>query len=159
MKKAIILILAVTVIILSSCNQATTDVNALLKNAETKKEIFSAITGDHQLMTDFMGNMMNNEHAMMMMKGDQKMMGMMMEKGNMMKMMKDQPDMTHNMMGDMMKDGEMMGMMMKMMNKEGMMSDECMETCMKMMDDKGMSMDMNKSDTDNNGKTEHESHH
>ena len=70
MKKVTVLILAVIAIILSSCNQATTDVNALFKNTESKEKIFTAITGDHQLMTDFMSAMMNNEHAMMMMKGD-----------------------------------------------------------------------------------------
>jgi hypothetical protein len=159
MKNLIVLILVVTVTILSSCNQATTDVDALLKNTESKKEIFSAITSDHQLMTDFMGAMMNNEHAVMMMKGDQKMMGMMMEKGNMMKMMKDKPEMMHGMMGEMMKDGKMMGDMMEMMNKEGMMSEECMQSCMKMMDNKGMSMDMNNNDTEDKGETDHDSHH
>jgi hypothetical protein len=59
-----------------------------------------------------MGDMVNNEHAVMMMKGDQKMMGMMMEKGT---MMKDNPELMHGMMGEMMKDGKIMGNMMEMM--------------------------------------------
>jgi outer membrane lipoprotein-sorting protein len=159
MKNLIVLILAVTVTILSSCNQATTDVNALLQNDESKKEIFSAIIADHQMMTDFMGDMVNNEHAVMMMKGDQKMMGMMMKKGTMMKMMNDNPEMMHGMMAEMMKDGKMMGNMVGMMNKEGMMSEECMQSCKKMMDNKGMSMDMGNNDTEDNGKTDNESHH
>lgn len=123
------------------CGQQA-DVNAMLKNPDSKEKIFSTITSDHDLMTEFMTKMMANEHAMMMMKGNHDMMGKMMGNGNMMQMMKDNPNMMHNMMSGMMKDGNMMGHMLQMMNQEGLMSDECMQSCMKMMKDKGMSMNM-----------------
>ena len=126
--------------ILGGCSQ-NTDVNALLQNPDTKQEVFSTIAGDHQTMMDFMNTMMDNEHAMMMMKGNEKMRGMMMNQGNMMSMMKDNPDMMHNMMSGMMKDGNMMSDMMQMMQQQGIMSEECMQSCMKMMADKGMNMD------------------
>ena len=63
-------------------------------------------------------------------------------------------------MKGMMKDGNMMSNMMQMMHKQGMMSEECMQSCMKMMGDKGMSMDkmemMNKTEgTTENDHTEH----
>lgn len=49
----------------------------------------------------------------------------------------------------------MMGHMMQMMNQEGMMNEECMQSCMKMMGDKGMDMgNMKEGDNDDN----HESH-
>ena len=115
MKKTIIFFLVVFTFFLSSCDQQT-DVNSLLEITETKDQLFGAILEDHEMMTEFMNRMKSNDHAMMMMKGNDEMMGMM--------------------MGD--------GTMMKMMNQEEMMSDECMESCMKMMTDKGMKMDMNK---------------
>ena len=34
----------------------------------------------------------------------------------------------------------MMGKMMQMMHKKGMMSEDCMQSCMKMMEKKGMDM-------------------
>ncbi len=52
----------------------------------------------------------------------------------------------------MMKDGKMMGNMMQMMHKEGMMGEDCMKSCMKMMNDKGMNMET----MENNGGNNHE---
>jgi len=139
MKKSILFSIAAITLLWVGCGQQA-DVNALLKNAQTKDQVFAAIIGNHEMMTEFMGKMMSNEHAMMMMKGNTDMMSGMMGDGNMMKMMKDHPDMMHNMMSGMMKDGKMMGHMMQMMNQEGMMSEECVQSCMKMMSDKGMDM-------------------
>lgn len=139
MKKLILFSLAAITLLWMGCGQQA-DVNSMLKNAESKDKVFTAIVEDHELMTEFMNKMMTNEHAMMMMKGNKDMMGNMMGDGKMMKMMKDNPDM----MGEMMKDGKMMGRMMQMMNQEGMMSEECMQSCTKMMADKGMPMDMGK---------------
>jgi hypothetical protein len=69
--------------------------------------------------------------------------------GQGMNMMKDST-MTMNMMHSMMKDGKMMNhmmhmmQMMQMMQNEGMMSEDCMQSSMKMIGDKGMNMgDMN----------------
>ncbi|MCB0592997.1 MAG: hypothetical protein H6557_31740 [Lewinellaceae bacterium] len=157
MKKVMFLSLFAAILLTTSCTQQA-DVNAMLENAETKDKVFSAILDDHELMTEFMNKMRSNEHAMMMMKGDQKMMGMMMGEGDMMKMMKDKPEMMNNMMGEMMKDGKMMGNMMQMMQQEGMMSEECMQSCMKMMKDKGMSMDMGMTGSEEGGGG-HESQH
>ena len=157
MKKITFFSLAAIFLLGMSCSQQA-DVNTMLKDAETKDKVFSAIVDDHELMTEFMNKMMSNEHAMMMMKGDQKMMGMMMGEGDMMKMMKDNPEMMNNMMGEMMKDGKMMGNMMQMMQQEGMMSAECAQSCMKMMKDKGMSMDMGMTGSEEGGGG-HESQH
>ena len=44
------------------------------------------------------------------------------------------------MINQMMNDGKMMGTMMKMMHEKGMMSEDCMESCSKMMGEKGMDM-------------------
>lgn len=44
------------------------------------------------------------------------------------------------MMHSMMKDGKMMNQMIQMMHNEGVMSDECLKSCMKMISDKGMNM-------------------
>jgi hypothetical protein len=54
-------------------------------------------------------------------------------------MMKDSA-MMHNMMGNMMNNPRMMGDMMQMMQKEGIMSQECMQSCLKMMGNKGLDM-------------------
>jgi len=42
---------------------------------------------------------------------------------------------THFKMSNMMKDGKMMGDMVQMMNQEGILSEEFVKTCMKMMAD------------------------
>lgn len=162
MKKIALFSLAAALLLWIGCGQQA-DVNSVLKNAESKDKVFSAILEDHELMTEFMTKMMSNEHAMMMMKGNHDMMGKMMDGGNMMQMMNDSPDMMHNMMSGMMKDGQMMGHMMQMMNQEGMMSNECMQSCTKMMADKGMKMDMGMmgdkgSSTEKEG-GDHDAHH
>lgn len=141
MKKLVLFAITVIALLWTGCTQQA-NISSMLKNAETKDKVFTAILDDHEIMTDFMTKMMSNEHAMMMMKGNNDMMGMMMGNGNMVKTMKAQPTMMHNMMSDMMNDGQMMEHMLQMMNQQGMMSDECMQSCRKMMGDKGMSMDM-----------------
>jgi hypothetical protein len=65
-------------------------------------------------------------------------------------------------MGNMMKDKSMMGNMMKMMNKKGLMSEECMKSCMKMMGEKEMDMNSMNSNNAKTGKMtdeKHKSHH
>lgn len=156
MKKLALIAFPAILLLAASCGQQA-EVNTLLKNQETRDQIFTKIADDHEMMTAFMGKMMNSNHAKMMMQGNKDMMGMMMKDNpDMMQMMKDNPDMMHNMMNGMMKDGKMMGHMMQMMNQEGMMSDEAMQSCMKMMGDIGMDMgDMKDMKKDDN----HESHH
>ncbi len=162
MKKLMFLSLFAVILLMAGCTQQA-GVNAMLENAETKDKVFSTILDDHELMTEFMNKMMSNEHAMMMMQGNEDMMGMMMKEDNMMQMMKDKPEMMHNMMGGMMKDGKMLAHMMQMMNQEGMMSEECMQSCMQMMTDKGMSMEMGMMGTESKGQEDasesHDSHH
>lgn len=65
------------------------------------------------------------------------------------------------MMKVMMKDGKMMGNMMKMMHEKGIMSEDCMESCKKMMEGKGMDMNgINKmDDMDSPTKEDHTEHH
>ena len=155
MKNKFFFVAIVGVLLLTiSCNNSVS-IDQLLQNETTRQQVFDKITADHNMMTDFMETMMNSEHAKMMMKGHEGMKNMMMGNGNMMEMMKDKPEMMHNMMGEMMKDEKMMGHMMQMMNKEGMMSEECMQSCMKMMGDKGMDMDKM---TEEDGNDNHDSH-
>ena len=151
MRKIMILFTAIGLIALTSCKQET-DVQALLQNAETRSQIVTALTGDHDFMTELMENMQGNDHAMQMMQGNKKMMGMMMKGGGMKMMMKDSM-MTGDMMNPMMNDGKMMGDMMKMMHEKGMMSEDCMKSCMKMMGDKGMNMGLK--GTDSNDQDSH----
>lgn len=151
MKNKFFFTAAVSVLLLTiSCNNSV-NIDQLLQNETSRQQVFEKIAANHEMMTGFMEVMMNDEHAKMMMKGHDGMKKMMMGDGDMMKMMKDNPDMMHIMM----KDGKMMGHMMEMMNQEGMMSEECMETCMKMMGDKGMDMEnMTKESEEEN----HDSH-
>ena len=133
MKTLILTSLVIGLTTLNSCNQKI-DVNTILENSEKRTELFDAIANNHSYMTQFMDNMHGNDHAMQMMQGNKKMMGTMMQGNSMQMMMKD------SMMQYMMKDGKMMGNMMQMMHEKGMMSEDCMESCKKMMGDKGMDM-------------------
>lgn len=129
--------------VLSACQQ--TDVSALLKNEDTRNEVFDAIVAEHEYAQQLMATMMEDDHTKMLMKGNADMMGMMMsDNDQMISMMKDKPDMMHNMMGNMMNMANMdssmcthmmtmmkdkpkvMGQMMDMMHTEGMMDKETM---------------------------------
>lgn len=57
-----------------------------------------------------------------------------MMQGEGMQMMMRDSTMMHSMMNGMMNDGKTMGTMMKMMHKKGMMTEDCMQSCMQMMD-------------------------
>jgi len=157
MKKLAIILSAIGLLSLSSCNQKT-DVKAILENSETRSEIIKTISESHDFMTEFMTTMQGNNHATQMMQGNKKMMGNMMKGQGMQMMMKDSM-MMKNMMQGMMKDGKMMGKMMKMMHKKGMMSEECMQSCMKMMGDKGMDMMNNNDEGSQPNEEDHSSHH
>lgn len=131
-------------------------VSSLLENQANRTEIFNAILSDHNLMMEFMQAMKGNEHAMMMMKGNNPMMEkdgkmemtheqldrqhehQMMGHGNMMGMMKENPEMMPKMMGNMMEmceqDSSMCSKMADMMTD----SPGMMEMCMKKMKEKGM---------------------
>jgi hypothetical protein len=137
MKTTTIILLAISLISLSSCEQKT-DTNIMLENSETRTELFDAIASNHNYMTEFMDNIQGNDHAMQMMKGNQNIMGNMMKDEDV-NMMNDSL-MSMNMVDSMMKDGKMMNHMMQIMHKEGMMSEDCMNSSMKMMNDKGMNM-------------------
>ena len=94
MKTTTIILMAIGLVSLSSCEQKR-DTNVMLENSETRTELFDAIASNHNYMTEFMGNMQGNDHVMQMMKGNQNIM-------------------------------------------EGMLSEDCMNSSMKMMNDKGM---------------------
>ena len=159
MKTLLIVLSAVGLLSLNSCKQET-NTQALMENPETRTEVFNAISKNHDYMTEFMESMHDNQHAMKMMQGNKKMMSSMMQGEGMQMMMKDST-MMHSMMDGMMNDGKMMGTMMKMMHEKGMMSEDCMESCSKMMGEKGMDMQgMNKmDDMDSPTKGEHTEHH
>jgi len=120
MKMHMLTISMVLVLSLSSFAQSET-VDKVLKNQESKMELFNAIQNDHQLMMEFMQNMHGNQHAMMMWKNDQ-MMGQnkemnqhqMMGQGNMMGSGSEHPMMDKNGMMQMMHNNP--EMMQKMMN-------------------------------------------
>ncbi|VAW22796.1 hypothetical protein MNBD_BACTEROID01-1929 [hydrothermal vent metagenome] len=83
--KTIKLIFSMVVFIAFSGYSQNTDIKGLLDKPETRTEIFNAIVGDHGLMMELMKTMQGNEHAMMMMKGNNQMMkadGKMEMKGN-----------------------------------------------------------------------------
>jgi len=152
MKTVRLIFLTIGLLAMYSCNKKT-DVNTMLKNSETRTEIFKSIANNQEFMTEFMEDMQSSDHAIQMMQGNRKLMGNMMEGPGMQMMMKDSlmmKNMMQGMMGnmeghqsmmkEMMKDGKMMGKMMKMMHEKGMMSEDCMQSSMKMMGDKGMDM-------------------
>ena len=159
MKTLLIVLSAVGLLSLNSCKQET-NTQALMENPETRTEVFNAISKNHDYMTEFMESMHDNQHAMQMMQGNKKMMSSMMQGEGIQMMMKDST-MMHSMMDGMMNDGKMMGTMMKMMHEKGMMSEDCMESCSKMMGEKGMDMQgMDKmDDMDSPTKGEHTEHH
>ncbi|MDE1207932.1 hypothetical protein [Tenacibaculum larymnensis] len=121
MKKSIILLLALGIQILVSCNSKP-DVEKLLKEHETKSEIFKAITENHDYMTEFMETAHNNEHAMQMM----------MNKGVMMNNMHGNKNMMHQIMND----STQVDKMLQMMHQRGMINYECIQSCMKKMNSK-----------------------
>lgn len=124
-------------LLVTSCSN-NVNVDKLLQNETTRQEVFNTIASNRDMMNDFMGVMMNNKSAKTVMMNHKGMMGMMM-KGNGMNMMNDSV-MSMNMMHSMMKNGKMMGHMMQMMHDDGMMTTDCMNSCIKMMSDKGMDM-------------------
>lgn len=159
MKALTIILSMIGLLSLNSCKQET-NTQALMENPETRTEVFNAISKNHDYMTEFMESMHDNPQAMQMMQGNKKMMSSMMQGEGMQMMMKDST-MMHSMMDGMMNDGKMMGTMMKMMHEKGMMSEDCMESCSKMMGEKGMDMQgMDKmDDIDSPTKGEHTEHH
>lgn len=111
MKKSIILLLVIALLTVVSCNKKQ-DVSDMLKNQETKKEIFNAIVDNHDYMMDFMETMQNNEHVMQMMQENKIMMGHMMKGKGMLMMMTDSTQMKT---------------MKLMMHQKGMMCNQCMK--------------------------------
>ncbi|SDF02701.1 hypothetical protein SAMN05421636_11012 [Pricia antarctica] len=136
MKKSAIAFTILFMLILNGCNQ-NPDVNVLLQNVETRNAIFKALEDNKDYMTAFMGEMQTNENAMQMMQGGG--MEIMMNDSTLMKNMihnmMGHKGMKHAMMQQMMNDSTSMNGMMQM-HKNGMMSNECMQSCMKMMNKK-----------------------
>jgi len=146
MKTLVIILSAIGLLSLNSCKQET-DPQALMENPETRTEVFNTIMENQDYMTELMSQMQNSEQAIQMMQGNKKMMGSMMQGEGVQMMMMDNKQMRHSMMSRMMNEEKMMGPMMIMMQKKGIMSEDCMQSSMKMMSDKGMDMQgMNKMD-------------
>jgi hypothetical protein len=146
MKTLVIILSAIGLLSLNSCKQET-DPQALMENPETRTVVFSTIMENQDYMIELMSQMQNSEQAMQMMQDNKKMMGSMMQGEGMQMMMMDNKQMRHSMMSRMMNNEKMMGPMMIMMQKKGIMSEDCMQSSMKMMSDKGMDMQgMNKMD-------------
>lgn len=152
MKKLTIIISTLLFLTLSAFSQSA-EIKGLLDNQDTRTEIFNAIFNDHQLMTEFIKGTKSNKHASMMMQNEARQTGEMKSgntmgesKGNhpmmdsekMMEMMKNNPEMMHKMMGNMMqmceKDTAMRSQMTNMMTEHP----EMMKMCMQKMQEKGM---------------------
>jgi len=154
---------------LTACNNnISSNTEELLKDPEKREEIMNAIASDHQMMNSMMEHMMKNDHAMQMMGDNHRMMkhmmGVMKDSSvanmtmeNMMGMMRSDSTMQHKMMGMMSQNKGMMRNMMQKMHAKGMMSSECMQSCMQNMNNMHMNedpmMEGNKEGTD------HEGHH
>lgn len=154
MRTLVIILSVIGLVSLNSCNQEK-NAQALLEDPETRNEIFTTIADNHDYMSEFMDNMPSNQHAMQMMQGNKKMMGSMMQGEGMQMMMRDST-MMHSMMNGMMNDGKTMGTMMKMMHEKGMMTEDCMQSCMQMMD--GIEVEV-KNGSDSKMMEDHKDHH
>lgn len=137
MKTLVIIFSMFGLLTLNSCKQANSSCPKL-DDKVSRTELMNDIINNHEYMTEFMQQMQNNDHAMQMMRGNKSMMGMMMQ-GNGMNMMNDSTT-SMNMVHSIIKDGKMMGQMMRMMHDQGMMSDECMSSCIQLMNAKGMDL-------------------
>ncbi|TDQ21949.1 hypothetical protein [Tenacibaculum caenipelagi] len=126
MKKSIILLIILVSQILISCNPKP-DIDKILKDQETKERIFKSIAEDHEYMTEFIKTMHNNEHAMQMMMHNDMMMNNMMGNKNIM----------HQIMNDSIK----IRNMLQIMHQKGIISNECLQSCMKNMSTKKISDD------------------
>ena len=74
MKTLISLITIFTFLTVKSYSQ-NSNVNALLEKQETRKEIINSILNNHNYMTEFIQEMHGNQHAMMMLNGNNQMTG------------------------------------------------------------------------------------
>ncbi|MFO8234949.1 MAG: hypothetical protein R6U04_06075 [Bacteroidales bacterium] len=74
MKNYLLTLAIIGILIFTACNTKTEVPNAL-DEPENRKEIYSTIMNDHQMMTEFMEMTNESEHAMMMMEGNQMMSG------------------------------------------------------------------------------------
>lgn len=159
MKTLLVILSLIGFISLNSCIQETNP-QALMETHKSRTVVYNAIAQNDDYMMEFMANLQNNENAMEMTQGNNKMMGSMIKGENMQMMMKDS-SMMHSMMNGIMNDGKMMGTMMKMMHEKGMVSEDCMESCSKMMGEKGMDIQgMNKmGNMDTPTKDDHKVHH
>lgn len=150
MKSISIIISLVTFLAFNSYSQDK-NVKQLLDNEEIRTAVFTAIANNHELMNSFMEVAKDNEHAMMMIKGNKPMI----EQSGKMEMTHKQLDSQHEhqMMGHgnkmgMVKENPvmMLGTMMNMVKQDSAMynkmadmmadSPEMMEMCMKMISDK-----------------------
>ncbi|CAM1359912.1 conserved hypothetical protein [Tenacibaculum sediminilitoris] len=126
MKKSIILSLIFGFQLLISCNQKP-DVDKILENQETKERIFKSIAKDHEYMTEFMETIYNNEHVIQMIMHNNMMMNNIMGNKNMMHQIMNDSIKIHN--------------MLQMMHQKGIISNECLQSCLENMSTKNISND------------------
>lgn len=128
MKTSIVFIAVLGLLTFLSCNQ-NNDVNSMLKNRDTREEIFSSISNNPDYMSDFRDYMQgHNKAGNMMMKGN---MNGMNHSGRMMNM-RDSTAMMQSFLNN----HRMMSNMVQMMHNRGMMSVECMNQTMNKMNKK-----------------------
>jgi hypothetical protein len=111
---------------MAACNKQAPSAHAVLQDERQRGELMDSISNDQALMTEMMGHMMQSEHALQQMEGNQAMMGKMMGNHQMMMAM---------MAKDTAMAGRMMEDMMAMMEKD---SANCSMMCSKMMGNQHM---------------------
>ena len=143
-----LLLLIITGIISFRSSAQEQPAEETLNNPQQRIELMKAISNDHDMMTEMMNHMMENDHAKQMMGGnyqmmqrmmsDKKMMMSMMEKdssmakimmGNMMEMMENDPAMCKMIGGIMMNNKHMMDTMHGMNGDNGGMMKGSMMMC------------------------------
>ena len=112
--------LVITVIAMFASCQSKPDVNKILANSETRKELIDSIAANSKMSNEMMEALMNRKNGNMMQEYHQKMMKMMKDnpemKKNMMEMSKSDSSMVCPMCGKMMGNDNMMDTMKKMHN-------------------------------------------
>lgn len=112
--------LVITVIAMFASCQSKPDVNKILANSETRKELIDSIAANSKMSNEMMEALMNRKNGNMMQEYHQKMMKMMKDnpemKKNMMEMSKSDSSMVCPMCGKMMGNDHMMDTMKKMHN-------------------------------------------
>ena len=126
MKNYLLTLAIIGILIITACNTKTEVTNAL-DNSESRKEIYSTIINDHQMMTEFMEMTNENDNAMMMMKGNQMMSVNHKEMKDMIPVFMNDSVACNQLTDSMMIHQGMMNMMLDKMHAKGMIDENTKE--------------------------------